>query len=194
MNFCKTFESDFIHCGKIDLPWDQVDQDLKSVEKDTSRSHSIAPGSNDYSDDALQKTLDTYRKYGYTEHNTILWKTTAREPKLTFDWEQTIIDQLPLDHAVAALTRQDPGQILPWHEDKFFMLRRLYPEDVRPIWRFLLMMEDWKIGHILQINNSVFSHWKRGDVVVWKPSTMHLAANAGIEVKWTCNITGFLNI
>jgi hypothetical protein len=194
MNFSKTFNSDYIHCGKIDLPWDQVEQDLKSIEKDNYRSQNIASGSNDYGADGLQNILDEYRKYGYTEHNTVIWKTTARIPKLTFGWEQQIIDQLPLDHAIATVTRQDPGQILPWHEDKFFMLRRLNPEDTRPIWRFLLMMEDWKMGHLLQIKDSMLTHWKRGDVYVWHPGAMHVAANVGFEVKWTCNITGFLNV
>jgi hypothetical protein len=63
----------------------------------------------------------------------------------------------------------------------------------RPIWRFLLFLEDWKMGHVLQVNNSMLHHWHQGDVVVWQPGTMHVSANIGLETKWTCNITGFLN-
>jgi hypothetical protein len=134
-----------------------------------------------------------YKKYGYTEHNTIIWKTTNINPILEFDWEKTIIQQLPLTHAIATVTRQDPGQILPWHMDRLFMLRKLYPNEKGTIWRFLLFLEDWQMGHVLQVKDTMLHHWKQGDVVVWHPGTMHVAANIGIEPKWTCNITGFLN-
>jgi hypothetical protein len=194
MNFSKDFDSDFVLFGNIDLPWDQVAKDLASVATDTTRLHSIVQG-NEYQAE-LAKLTSEYTKYGYTEHNTKIWKTTNSDTKLTFDWEQTIIDQLPLDHAVATLTRQDPGQILPWHIDRFFFLKNQYPEDTRPIWRFLMFMEDWKIGHILQVKDSILSHWKQGDVVVWPPGEdgFHVAANIGLETKWTCNITGFLTV
>jgi len=192
MNFTKHFDSDFIFCGNIELPWDQVAWDLASVATDTTRLNPIVKG-NEYHDE-LEKITSEYTKYGYTEHNTKIWKTTEKEPKLTFGWEQTILDQLPLDQGIATVTRQDPGQILPWHMDRFFMLRRLNPSDIRPIWRFLLFLEDWKMGHFLQVNNSMLTHWKQGDVYVWQPGTPHVSANVGFEIKWTCNITGFLNI
>lgn len=192
MNFSKDFESDFIFVGNISLPWNQVARDLDSVATDTSRLNSIVKGTA-YQDELSQLTSE-YTKYGYTEHNTKIWKTTETDPKLTFDWEQIILDNLPLDHGVATVTRQDPGQILPWHMDRFFMLRRLNPDDPRPIWRFLMFMEDWKMGHVLQVNDSILTHWKQGDVYVWPPGTPHVSANIGLEIKWTCNITGFLTV
>lgn len=194
MNFSKDFDNDFVFFGNIELPWDQVDQDLDSVANDTTRLHAIVQG-NEYQAE-LSKLTSEYTKYGYTEHNTKIWKTTNADPKLTFNWEQSIIDQLPLANAVATLTRQDPGQILPWHVDRFFFLKNQYPDETRPIWRFLMFMEDWKMGHVLQVKNSILSHWKRGDVVVWKPGEdgFHVSANIGLETKWTCNITGFLTI
>ena len=191
MNFNKQFDDDFVFCGKINLPWDRVAYDLKQVVKDTTCSKSILE--DDGYQDALSKITQEYKQHGYTEYNTKIWKTTNVNPKMTFDWEQTIIDQLPLDYAIATVTRQDPGQVLPWHMDRFFMLSRLYPNEKGTIWRFLLFLEDWKMGHVLQVKNSVLTHWKQGDVVVWHPGTMHVAANIGIEPKWTCNITGFLN-
>lgn len=194
MNFYKTFDTDYLYCGRMDLPWENIEQDLKRFEKETYGNHNISGQGTVNNDNAYQSILDQHKKYGYTEHNTVIWKSTACEPKLTFSWEQKVVDQLPLSHAVVALTRQNPGQVLPWHEDRFFMLRKQHPENTAPIWRFLLMMQDWKIGHFLQINNTVFTHWSQGDLVVWHPGTMHLAANVGLEPKWTCNITGFLTV
>jgi hypothetical protein len=192
MNFTKTFDTDYLLCGRLELPWDSVCADLDTVRTDVTRASSVVGGKLPYDDD-LTKIESEYEKFGYTEYNTRIWKTTSIEPKLTFSWEEEILKQLPLDHGVATVTRQDAGQILPWHEDRFFMLRRLYPDDPRPIWRFLLFLEDWKIGHVLQVNNSMLHHWHQGDVVVWQPGTMHVSANIGLETKWTCNITGFLN-
>jgi hypothetical protein len=192
MSFSKDFDSDFVFFGNLQLPWDLVAQDLDQVVNDTTRLNSIVKGTA-YQDDLSQLT-SKYVQYGYTEHNTKIWKTTETDPKLTFDWEQDILNQLPLDLGIATVTRQDPGQILPWHEDRFFMLRRLNPDDPRPIWRFLMFLEDWKMGHILQVNNSILTHWKQGDVYVWQPGTPHVSANVGLETKWTCNITGFLTV
>jgi hypothetical protein len=190
MNFYKTFNNDILHCGQVTLPWNQVEYDLESVKNDHSRDASIVSNDSEY--DNAQ--YNEYLQYGYNPHNTVIWKTTNTEPKLTFSWEKDLINQLPLDHAIATVTKQDPGQILPWHEDRFFMIKRLFPEDTRPVWRFLLFLQDWKIGHILQVNDTMLHHWKQGDVVVWQPQTMHVSANIGLETKWTCNITGFLNI
>ena len=192
MNFTKQFKEDYVYCGNIDLPWDKVSQDLAQYSSDRSRTATIVDTEGSYGDE-LNSLQQEYATVGYNKMNTEIWKTTNIEPTLTFSWESFIISQLPLDYAIATVTRQDPGQVLPWHKDRFFMLRKLHPIDPRPVWRFLVFLEDWKIGHILQVNNSMLHHWKAGDVAVWQPGTMHLAANVGLEQKWTCNVTGFLN-
>lgn len=192
MNFIKDFEEDYYNCGKLDLDWQQVKADLETVADEQSMNWSII-GNTTYNDDA-SKVQNEYVKYGWTQHNTKSWKTTNFDPKITFDWEQRVINQLPLDKAVATIHRQDPGQTLPWHYDRFFMLKRLHPDDPRPIWRFLVFLEDWKLGHFLQVGDSVLHHWQQGDTVVWKPGKEHLATNVGLEKKWTCNVTGFLTL
>ena len=58
--------------------------------------------------------------------------------------------------------------------------------------RFVVFMKDWDIGHVLQSENSIISHWKAGDTIVWHPGKFHLSANIGISSKWTFNITGIL--
>lgn len=183
---------DYQCCGRMALPWHEIAQDLDSVADEQSLNWSII-NNNTYQDQASD-IQNEYTTYGYTQHNTRSWKTTNFNPKISFKWEAEVIGQLPLDHAIVAVHRQDVGQVLPWHRDRFFMLRRLYPDDTREIWRFLVFLEDWKLGHLLQVGDSMLHHWQRGDVVVWRPGTMHLAANVGLEKKWTCNVTGFLTV
>lgn len=191
MNFTKDFDSDYVKIGRMDLDWIRIEQDLATIAQDQERNGSII-GTN--TGDALSGIMNEYQRYGYTVHNTKLWKTTNAEPKITFGWESDIARQLPLDRAIVTVTRQDPGQILPWHRDRFFFLRKHYPQDPRPIWRFLVFLSPWKTGHFLQVADSVLHHWQQGDVVVWQPDTEHLAANVGLEQKWTANVTGFLTV
>lgn len=191
MNFYKTFTTDYFYCGQINLPWDQVLKDLESVSADQTRNLPVVD------DETLIGTKlfdiqNEYKKYGYSQHNTKIWKTTSGGDKISFLWEKDICEQLPLDHALATVTRQDVGNILPWHKDRYFYLKNRFPEDKRPVWRFLLFLSDWEIGHIIQVKNSIYSNWKQGDVVVWQPDSYHLSANVGLKTKWTCNITGFL--
>jgi len=193
MNFYTNFETDLLYCGTLNLPWDQIEQDLGSVIHDQARNLPVVD------DETLKGTplydmQNEYKKYGYSQHNTKLWKTTTGGAKISFDWEKNICEQLPLDCALATVTRQDAGQILPWHMDRYFYLKNQFPKDTRPIWRFLLFLSNWEIGHMIQVKNTVYSNWQRGDVIVWQPNSYHLSANVGLTTKWTCNITGFLNL
>jgi hypothetical protein len=107
-------------------------------------------------------------------------------------WEENVAKQLPLLNLISLPTLQTPGNVLPWHQDKFFNFKRNYPNDIKFIVRFTIFMKDWQIGHVLQAGNSIISHWRAGDCVIWYPDRWHLSANIGINNKWTNNITGIL--
>jgi len=192
IEFTKNYPGDYLHCGQMDLPWEQIHRDLQTVADEQTKNWSIIDNGA-YQDNA-SVLQNEYKKYGYNQHNTQSWKTTNFDPKINFEWENLIAEVLPLDNAVVTIHRQDPGQVLPWHIDRFFMHKRLYPNDERPIWRFLVFLEEWQNGHVLQVGNSVLHHWQQGDTVVWTPGTWHLAANVGLNKKWTANITGFLKV
>lgn len=180
----------------IDLDWDAVADDILKYQHDDRFLASLVSPAHKKPDcwpEDLYNIMQQYCDYGYTEHNTKIWKSTNQENYLTFAWQDSMLAQLPLDNAIVTLTRQDPGQVLPWHYDRHFMLRRLYPNDTRMVVRILVFMENWKTGHVLQIHNEMLYNWKRGQVMIWHPNTYHLAANIGLEKKWTCNVTGFLN-
>jgi hypothetical protein len=195
MNFSKTFTEDIFYCGQMDLPHQLICQQLEQYVDDETRTSSLINSEDKgVCDQKLYEKQNQYAVYGYTCHNTKIWKTTNIEHKLTFDWEKQICKQLPLVNAVATVTRQDPGQSLPWHRDEFFYHRKFYPDNTLEIWRFLVFLSDWKLGHFVQANDTVYHHWRFGDTIVWRPETMHLTANIGLDVKWTCNITGHLTL
>jgi hypothetical protein len=166
----------------IDLDWSKVEQDLKLYQQ--HESSTILNPSVTWDED--------YTQYGYTEHNTKIWKKIM-PTDVEDSWPAELIAQLPLDNAQVTLTRQDPGQILPRHIDRFYMLQKSYPTDPRTIVRVLVYLEHWKPGHQMSFDDGMLYNWKQGDTWIWPPGTPHIAANVGLEVKWTCNVTGFVN-
>jgi|688.fasta_scaffold139629_2 hypothetical protein len=98
-----------------------------------------------------------------------------------------------LTNKVGAIHRMQPGYVLPWHEDNYVRYRQSHGiQDVNQIIRVIVFLEDWKIGHIFQLTDRLLSGWKAGDWICWAGNNLHLAANLGIENRYTFQITGFL--
>ena len=87
--------------------------------------------------------------------------------------------------------RMDARSSLPNHVDpykRYIDLFNLKGQEHR-IRRALVLLEDWKSGHYLEVNNEPIVQWKAGDFVKWTNDTHHLAANLGIEARYTIQIT-----
>lgn len=190
-------KKDYIVYGNIKLPWKTYVKECELAVKKNSNywQHNVDTNLKIWSKGAKHFLEGAKKniKAGYTEHNTLVWKTTMQKPKINFVWENEIIKKLPLQalHAVATPTLQMPGNILPMHIDKFIFLKNTLGKNANIV-RFLIFMKDWENGHALQVGNSWLANWSAGDVVLWYPNKPHLALNAGFTNKWTCNVTGIL--
>ena len=60
------------------------------------------------------------------------------------------------------------------------------------IYRAILFLEDWKPGHYAEYNYSPFVDWRIGDCVVWQYDMPHMAANLGLDPRYTLQITGHI--
>ena len=90
--------------------------------------------------------------------------------------------------------RMNTGTILPTHGDlylRYIELFKLQGQEHR-IRRAIVFLEDWKPGHYFEGNNNAKVNWKAGDVVEWRYDTPHLAANLGLEPRYTLQITGWV--
>ena len=67
-----------------------------------------------------------------------------------------------------------------------------YGYDPLDIVRATVMLEDWKPGHYLEVNSVPYVNWRAGDTVEWVYDTPHMAANIGLEDRYTLQITGHL--
>jgi hypothetical protein len=90
--------------------------------------------------------------------------------------------------------RMPTGTILPTHGDlylRYVDLFNLQGQEQR-IRRAIVFLEDWKPGHYFEGNDVAKVNWRAGDVVEWRYDTPHLAANLGLEPRYTLQITGWV--
>ena len=90
--------------------------------------------------------------------------------------------------------RMDAGTILPTHKDLYNRYVELHNLQGHEYWIFraVIFLEDWKPGHYAEYGNNPMVSWQAGDYVSWRYDYPHMAANVGIEPRYTLQITGHL--
>tara|TARA_A100001015_G_C14937714_1_gene691175 strand:- start:344 stop:868 length:525 start_codon:yes stop_codon:yes gene_type:complete len=113
-------------------------------------------------------------------------------------WDKNEIDyneigeQLQMDVITISSIKQPPGNVVPWHRDTFYQIKKRVPDRKGDPVRANIYLEDWKLGHFIQYGNEVSTHWKQGEGFLWNSEVLHLGANAGMETKYTLQVSGFL--
>lgn len=90
--------------------------------------------------------------------------------------------------------RMTSGTVMPVHQDryvKYINLFKLHGKE-HTIRRALILLEDWRPGHYLEVQGRPFVEWSAGTVVEWIYDTPHMAANIGLENRYTLQITGHI--
>ena len=107
------------------------------------------------------------------------------------DYEK-IGSQLGMEVITVSTICQPPGNIIPIHRDTFYLINQRYPTRTDLKVRANIYLEDWKLGHFVQYNNEISTHWNAGEGLLWDSSILHLSANAGMQNKYTLQVSGFL--
>jgi hypothetical protein len=142
----------------------------------------------------VHELTDIHTQYGgfpdtYTFHNTKIHQVW---------WDDTQIDyvnigqQLGIDVITVSSILQPPGCVIPLHRDTFYQINQRHPTRADLKVRANIYLEDWRLGHFVQYNNQVDTHWKQGQGWLWDSSELHLGANAGMQNKYTLQVSGFL--
>ena len=93
-----------------------------------------------------------------------------------------------------AFYRMSTDTVMPVHQDlykRYVELFNLQGQETS-IRRALLLLEDWKPGHYLEVDGRPYVDWKAGDTVEWVYDLPHMAANIGLEDRYTLQITGHI--
>jgi hypothetical protein len=137
---------------------------------------------------------DTHDKYGgfpktYGPENTNIHQLWWTSDEVDF---VELGKQLGMEVMTVSTIRQDPGNIIPVHRDEFYQIKTKHPDRHEKLVRANIFLEDWKMGHFLQYNDTVVANWVSGTGFMWDREILHLSANAGLEHKYTLQISGFL--
>ena len=142
----------------------------------------------------VYELTDIHKQHGgfpetYTINNTLIHQLW---------WDNTQIDfeelgqQLGMEIVTVSSICQPPGNVIPLHRDTFYQIGQLFPDRTETKVRANIYLEDWRLGHFIQYNDEVNTHWKQGEGFLWDSDILHLGANAGMQDKYTLQISGFL--
>ena len=93
-----------------------------------------------------------------------------------------------------AFYRMRTGTVMPVHRDlykRYVDVFDLQGQQHR-IRRALVLLEDWRPGHYLEVAGKGYVNWKAGFTVEWYFDTPHMAANIGLTDRYSLQITGHL--
>ena len=87
--------------------------------------------------------------------------------------------------------RMETGVILPKHRDTYKMYTERFKCSPESVHRILVFLEDWKSGHYFEVDGKNITGYRAGDYAIWSGDEEHMAANIGIEHRYTLQITGW---
>jgi hypothetical protein len=101
-----------------------------------------------------------------------------------------VLKNFKLDKPVVAVNKLEPGQILPYHTDKYIAYKqRNNVSETDHIVRIIVFLHDQKAGHQLWINDKICLG-NAGSFFGWEKDTVHMAANLGNDTRYILQITG----
>lgn len=80
-------------------------------------------------------------------------------------------------------------EIMPTHSDHYATYSKVFSTEPEHVSRILVMLEDWKPGHYLEIDGIGIVNWAAGDYFIWDADCPHAAGNIGVEDRYTLQIT-----
>jgi len=154
---------------------------------------------------------DEYKKLNYIQEefndseSLVKWRLQGYSSKFTGHmcdmsgiqpkWNETFIkiyEEFGWKDIGTSYYRMDTGTVLPNHSDlyvKYIDLFKLHGKE-NTIRRAIVFLDDWKSGHYAECCKSPIVSWRKGEVIEWEYDVVHMAANIGIEPRYTLQITG----
>ena len=102
-------------------------------------------------------------------------------------------DSLGVTDGSISWTCLEPGQVIPIHTDSFYKLRQKFDVEIDQCVRYLIMLQDWTLGHYVEFEEQILTKWIKGDVYVFDHSSRHCAANSSNINFVTCQVNAILN-
>lgn len=138
--------------------------------------------------------LKRWRNEGYTHPDTYftghLCDMRSQQPSWNHQLVRWVKETFNIRDVGSSYYRMPTGTILPNHSDIYKKYLELFRCNAESVIRILVMPEDWKSGHYLEVAGVPFTNWKAGDYFWWRNDVVHMAANIGTEDRYTIQLTG----
>ena len=139
----------------------------------------------------LQTEIDTWISMGYDyvkSFSGMMYDNRNPMP----NWIDGFENKFGLKNQTYNFYKMQTLEIMPVHNDHYQTYIRLFNASPENVYRVLVMMDDWKPGHYLEVAGKGFVNWSAGDYFMWENFCPHAAANIGVEDRYTLQITGEL--
>lgn len=161
--------------GHINPFWDDGFKNLNYISK------------KGFNDDEIKAWIDM----GYLENNLKsftgkLYDNSNPMP----EWVYELDDKFGLYNQSYTFYVMNTLEIMPVHRDHFRTYCSFNNITTEQVHRVLIMLEDWKPGHYLEIDGIAYVNWIAGDWFMWSGTTPHAAANIGVDPRYTLQVTG----
>lgn len=168
MNFWKS--------GHITKIWDDAFKNFRYVRQPVTQTEIIE-----------------WRNMGYT-HDTFtgeLYDNKNPMPEWTSLLRDAIVSdsRIQLNDFTFTFYRMSTLEIMPPHIDHFRTYCKVFNVDRSKVYRALVMLEDWKPGHYLEVDKKGVVNWAAGDYFLWQADVEHAASNIGVEPRYSLQIT-----
>lgn len=163
----------YIKKGSIPAHWDDSYKNLEYIRQPIK-----------------QEEVDKWREMGYN-HNTFSGVMYGGK-NIMPEWVYDVSKQIGLANPGFVLYKMSCMEVMPPHLDHFETYSRVFGIPKDKVYRGLVMLEDWKPGHYLEMDRIGYVNWNAGDYFVWSSDVEHAASNIGSEPRWTLQITGTL--
>ena len=161
--------------GHLRRFWDNSFKDLEYIRK---------PGFN-------QQEIDVWINQGYIPENLKSFIGSMYDNSNPMpEWVKEFEGKFGLYNQTYTFYKMETLEIMPTHVDHFRTYCRLNDTNRDNVYRVLVMLEDWKPGHYLEIDGVGHVNWVAGDWFKWQGSTPHAASNIGVDPRYTLQITG----
>lgn len=142
-----------------------------------------------FSDEEIKAWVDIgYQKNNLKSFTGTMYDNSNPMP----NWVSELDNMFGLYNQSYTFYRMDTLEIMPVHSDHFSTYSRIHDVTVEQVHRVLIMLEDWKPGHYLEIDGIAYVNWLAGDWFMWNGTTPHAAANIGIDPRYTLQVTGLV--
>jgi hypothetical protein len=145
----------------------------------------------------LRELDDIYSAYGgypraFCAENTTIHQLWWNPDQLDFE---RLGAMLHMEVITVSSIRQDPGNVVPYHRDTFHKIRQQIPDRAGRCVRANIFLENSRLGHMLQFTlndrHHAVTEWQANTGYMFDSSVLHLSCNAGLEPKYTLQVSGF---